>query len=242
MIKKSVLIIGSSSDIGKATALLFAKKGYNIIATYNRCSPEYLKDLENICNIKTIKMDITDMQSIEKGFEDAFSSFDYIESVIICPGISKDEMMLIDMPNKTIEQILNVNLLGVTLCNKYAAKYLLKKKYGSIVNISSVYGIDGGSCEAAYSASKAGIIGLTKALAKECAPYVRVNAVAPGFIETKMTSHFTKEEKENIKSSIPLKRLGTTEDVANAIYFLSCEASSYITGEILTVSGGTTSF
>ena len=241
MIKKSVFIIGASSDIGKATALLFAEKGYNIIATYNS-SPNSFKDLKNSYNIKTIKMDITDIASIEKGFEQAFSNHEYIENIIICPGISEKEMMLIDMPNQTIEQILKINLLGITLCNKYAAKYLLEKKHGSIVNLSSVYGIDGGCCEAVYSASKAGIIGLTKALAKECAPYVRVNAVAPGFIETKMTSHFNQEERENIASSIPLKRLGATEDVANAIYFLSCEASSYITGEVLTVSGGTTNF
>ena len=129
------------------------------------------------------------------------------------------------------------------MCNKEAMKYLIKQKHGSIVNISSIYGIYGGACESTYSASKAGIIGLTKALAQECGPFgVRVNAIAPGYIQTRMTKVFNDEEKENIKNATPLCRLGNVTDVANATFFLANDDSSFITGQVLEVSGGATIF
>lgn len=243
MIKKTAFIIGASSDIGKETALLFAKKGYNLFLTYNENKINYLNEIkESTIDIQIYKMDITKENSIKQSFEYAFNYFDYIDTIIICPGVCAKEMMLLDMPNEIIDKILNINLRGIIYCNKYAAQYLIKNRHGSIVNISSIYGINGGSCEAVYSATKAGIIGLTKALAKEYAPYLRVNAVAPGFIETKMTNNFNNEEKNEINSNIPLKRLGVPTDIANAIYFLSSEEASYITGEVLKISGGADQF
>ena len=122
--------------------------------------------------------------------------------------------------------------------NKEVLKHFISQKHGNIVNVSSIYGISGGSLESVYSACKAGIIGLTKSLAVECAPFVRVNAVAPGCIETKMTSNLSKIDKQCVVDATPLERLGTPQDVANSIYFLASDESSFITGEVLSVTGG----
>ena len=243
MIRKTAFIIGASSDIGRAAAIFFAQNGYNLALTYNNAQIDLFAILQNY-NIdhKAYQLDITNIQRVENVFQQVFEDFDYVDCVIICPGVSTLEKMLIDAPEDEMAQIIDVNLKAIAVCNKNASKFLLKQHHGAIVNLSSVYGISGGACEAIYSATKAGIIGLTKALARECAPFVRVNAVAPGFIETKMTSHFTQEEKKKITDKIPLARLGKSEDVAKAIYFLASDASAYITGEILTVSGGTTIF
>ena len=150
--------------------------------------------------------------------------------------------MLIDKQTELIDDILSSNLRGTILFNKEILKRFMSQKHGNIVNVSSIYGISGGSLESVYSSCKAGIIGLTKSLAIECAPFVRVNAVAPGCIETKMTNNLSKIDKQCVIDSTPLERLGTPQDVANAIYFLACDESSFITGEVLSVTGGVTRF
>ncbi len=243
--KKSIFIIGISSDIGKAIALKFAKNGYNIIGTYhNNKVEDLIIQCENLkIDLKLYKADVRNYEELKNAFEKSFSSSDYIESVVFVSGISIKESLLCDYNIDDINNIVDVNLKGAIYSNKLAFSFYLNKKYGSIINISSIYGIFGGACESAYSATKAGINGLTKALSQECAPFnIRVNAIAPGFIETKMTDHFTNEEKENIKNNTPLKRLGNVDDIANAVFFLSSNDSSFITGQIIQVDGGATTF
>ena len=147
------------------------------------------------------------------------------------------------LPRINIDKIIDINLKGTIYCNQILSKYFIKQKHGNIINISSIYGLYGGACESTYSAAKAGIIGLTKALALELAPLnIRVNAIAPGFIETNMTSCFDKQEKENIKKNTPLRRLGKPCDVANAALFLASDRAEFITGEVLSISGGALRF
>lgn len=149
---------------------------------------------------------------------------------------------LSEKETELIDDIISTNLRGTTLFNREILKYFLSQKHGSIVNISSIYGVSGGSLEAVYSACKAGINGLTKSLSVEASPFVRVNAIAPGCIETKMTSNLSKVDKECVVDATPLNRLGKPEDVANAAYFLASDESLFITGEILEVTGGVVRF
>lgn len=245
--KKTVLIIGASGGIGEAIAKGFAVEGYNIIATYNSTS---LFNLDKFCKeqgveLCALKMDIENYDDINKVFQEAFFKADYIESVINAIGISLDEKLLCDESIENIDKILNINLKGAILVSREAMKFFMKQKRGNIVNISSIYGVYGGSCESVYSATKGGIIALTKALAQECSGFgIRVNCVAPGCIETKMTEKFlnSEEERQSLIDATPLKRIGIPEDVAKAVKFLATEESNFITGECLTVSGGVLTF
>lgn len=245
MIRKTVFITGGSGGIGEATALKFASNGYNIATTFLTGD---VSKLENKCknlgvDFVAYKMDLKDENQIIDTFNKVFSKFDYVDCVICNAGKADKESLLIDVPTENIDALLNTNLRGTILCNREAFKKFLNQKHGNIVNISSIFGLNGGPCEAVYSATKGGIIGLTKALAVEGAPFnIRVNAIAPGYIDTKMTAHFSTEEKNYAIDMTPLKRIGKGEDVAQAIYFLSTEQASFITGEVLTVSGGVLRF
>lgn len=246
MIRKGVLIIGANKGIGLAIARKFALMNYDIFGTYNSSSHEELNKIQTNCpdiKVKSLKLDISSPTQIKDVVIEVFSSHPYIDAVVVNSGISLGEKMLCDFSEDEIAQILDINLKGAILVNREVSKYLTSQKHGSIVNISSIYGIYGGSCEAVYSASKAGIIGLTKALSNELAQFnIRVNAVAPGFIQTDMTSNFSDKEKEEIIASTPLHKLGRPDDVANAVYFLASGDSSFITGQVLEVSGGATTF
>ncbi len=245
MIKKSVLIIGGSSDIGKAIAVKFASNGYDVILTYNNGS---LNDVEQKCNdlgAKCLKMklNVLDKKNFEVLFEQIKNRVDYLDSIVYCAGVSLSEKLLMDEKNEDIDEIIDVNLKGAIYCSKYAMKYFSFHNYGSIIFISSIYGIYGGSCESVYSASKGGLIALAKSLSQECANFnVRVNCVSPGFIDTKMTKRFKEEEKKDIIALTPLNKLGEAEDVAKVVYFLASDESSFITGENITVSGGAIKF
>lgn len=245
MLRKSVLITGASGDIGYAIGQKFAQNGYNVIGTYNKGNVDKLKEYCKIQNVDflPLKLELCDIDNIHNCFNEAIKNSDYLDTIVCNAGISEEECLLTDMNIDQIQKLIDVNLKGTILCNQEASKHFIKLKHGSIINISSIYGVYGGACETVYSATKSGIIGLTKALALECAPYgIRVNGVAPGFIETNMTSHFNKIEKENIIQNTPLKRLGQPEDVANAVYFLASDNSSFITGEIINVNGGAIRF
>lgn len=244
--KKSILVLGASGGIGEAVVKEFADCGYEIFATCNNGS---LKEIKQYCANKNVVMhelfmDIENYESIEKAFKQTFGKADYLESVINCTGVSLGERLLCDESIDNIEKIINVNLKGAILISREAMKYFITIKRGSIVNISSIYGIYGGACESVYSSTKGGIIALTKALAQECGSFnVRVNCVAPGCIETKMTDcYLTEEGRQSLIAATPLNRIGRPEDVAKAVKFLASDQSSFITGECLTVSGGATNF
>ncbi|MBE5755428.1 MAG: SDR family oxidoreductase [Clostridia bacterium] len=240
MIRKSVIISGGFGDIGKATAEKFAQNGYNIALTYlSTFDTEFIEKLKSY-NIEVLALpcDQTNESNIISFLGSVFKEFEYVDAFVACAGRAEPVQMLIDKPTETIDEIININLRGTILFNKAILKYFMEQKHGSIVNVSSIYGISGGSLESVYSACKAGIIGLTKSLSVESAPFVRVNAVAPGCIETKMTSNLTDVDKDCIIDSTPLDRIGTPADVANSIYFLASEESGFITGEVLSVTGG----
>lgn len=242
---KCVMVVGATKGIGLATVKKFAENGFDVVATYNKGN---LKDAKTFCekeNVKflPIKMDISNFQEVEKGFAKAFYEMKKIDVIVCNSGISLGEKLLCDQEIIDINKLIDVNLKGIIYCNREAQKHLINQKSGNIVNVSSIYGLYGGCCEAVYSASKGGIIALTKALSDECAFFgVRVNAVAPGCIETSMTDCFSDEEKKIIQEKTPLKKLGKPQDVANVIYFISSDDASFITGEVLTVSGGVLKF
>lgn len=245
MLRKTAFITGGSGGIGCATAVKFAREGYNIATTFLTGDVEKLKkECESLgVEFEAYKMDLRDEFSVRQTFDKVFKRFDYVDVVVCNAGKADKEMLFSDVPMENIDQLLNTNLRGTIICDQEAFKRFIKQKHGSIVNVTSIFGINGGPCEAVYSATKGGIIGLTKAVAMEGAPYkIRVNAVAPGYIDTKMTAHFTEEEKNHAISMTPLSRIGQGQDVAEAIYFLASDKASFITGEVLTVSGGVLRF
>ena len=245
MIRKTAFITGGSGGIGGACALKFAQMGYNIATTYLTGSTKELQSqCENLgVEFESYKMDQRDISLVKQTFDKVFARFDYVDCVVCNAGIADKEMLFSDVPQENIDNLLNTNLRGTIACNQEAFRKFLKQKHGSIVNISSIFGINGGPCETVYSATKGGIIALTKALAVEGAPYnIRVNCVAPGYVDTKMTAHFTDEEKAHAVAMTPLARIGEGADVAQAVFFLASPSASFVTGEVLTVSGGVLRF
>lgn len=236
--RKAVLITGASGGIGHAIACQFAAKGYDIIATYNK--HQISDDLRLLCEKQKVclydfQLDITKSKQVEEVFDAAFRKVGYIDCIVCNSGISLGEKMLCDNNDEEIANLIETNLIGTIYCNREAEKHLLAQNYGNIINISSIYGVNGGSCEAVYSASKAGVIGLTKALSQELqSSCVRVNAVAPGFVETAMTAGFSAEEKEEYKKENNLQRLTQPEDVARVVYEIA-EKNSSINGEVVFV-------
>lgn len=241
MIRKTVIITGASGGIGTEIALKFAQKGYNIGLTYNNGRTFELEERIKGYGVDclSLHMDLSKENEIVDGFKRFFEYFETIDAVVANAGISEKEEMLIDKSFDEISKIIDINLKGTILTNKEACKYLIKQKKGVIVNISSILGLKGCSCEVCYSASKAGLIGLTKALSKEVGEFgVRVNCVAPGMIDTKMTSIFSGKEKDELAKQTSLQRIGKSSDVANLVYFLVSDEASFITGECVEISGG----
>lgn len=245
MLRKTAIITGASGGIGGATAKEFARRGYNVALTYNKHSTKQLEEEIRKAfgvEVKSFKLDQTDEENIKTCFKEIFASFDYIDAVV-CNSGKADKFDLLTKKNiKEIDSVLNVNLRGTILCNREALKYLTKQKHGSIINVSSMYAYAGGECEAVYTATKAGIIGLTQALAVEAAPFVRVNAVAPGCTDTNMISGLSEEERKDLIEQTPLKRMGKGEDMAKLICFLASDEASFITGECYRSSGGVIRF
>lgn len=239
---KVAIITGATRGIGKQIALTLANEGYNIILNY-RTENDELKQLKNEIenqNVKclTVQGDVTNFEDCKQMIESAIKEFGKIDVLVNNAGITKD-MLLARMKEEDFKQVIDVNLVGTFNMTKNVISYMMKARNGRIINISSVVGIAGNAGQANYSASKAGIIGFTKSLAKEVASRnILVNAVAPGFIETNMTDVLKQEVKDEIAKNIPLKRMGTPQDVANVVKFLASEDSSYITGQVISVDGG----
>lgn len=236
------VITGGTRGIGKQIALELAQNGYDIATNY-RTENDDLKDLINQVEelgvkINTYKCDVSNFENTEEFIKNVISDFGKIDVLINNAGITKDGLLM-RMKKEDFEDVIDVNLVGTFNITRNVIPYMIKAKRGRIVNISSVVGVSGNAGQTNYSASKAGIIGFTKSLAKEVASRnITVNAVAPGFIQTKMTDVLKDEVKDEILKQIPLKRFGTTEDVAKTVKFLVSEDSSYITGQVINIDGG----
>ena len=244
MLRKTAIISGGFGDIGKATAKKFAENGYNIALTYlNSFDAEFVSELKSFgIDVFAMHCDQSNESEIINFINTAVKEFEYINTFVACAGKAENVELLTEKSTSEIDNIISVNLRGTILFVKEVLKVFQKQKFGTIEIVSSIYGQTGGSLESVYSACKAGLIGLTQSLAVEYAPNIRINAVAPGCIETKMTSYLSNSDRADIVASTPLERLGKPEDVANAIYFLSSDESSFITGETITVTGGVVRF
>ena len=239
---KVAFITGATRGIGKAIALELAKEGYNIALNY-RTENEALENLKKeISEIGVecypVQGDVSKEEDSERMTKEIIEHFEQIDVLVNNAGITKDNLIL-RMKEEEFTDVINVNLVGTFNITKNVIKYMTKKRYGKIINLSSVVGISGNAGQSNYAASKAGIIGFTKSIAKELASRnITANAVAPGFIQTDMTNVLKDEIKETIEGTIPLKRLGTAEDVAKVVKFLASDESSYITGQVINVDGG----
>ena len=234
---KKVLITGATGGIGKALVSKFSSLDANILATGTKNEKLDLLKKE-FPNINILKFDISEHPKIEEFIENVFSQLTGLDVLINNAGINLDNLSL-RMTNEQWKKVIDINLGSTFLLTKYAIKKMLKNKYGRIVNITSIVGHTGNLGQANYAASKAGIIGMSKSLAIEYAKKnITINCVSPGFIQTKMTDNILENIKAVLTSKIPMSRLGSGEDVANTVAFLSSDAASYITGETIHVNGG----
>ena len=239
---RNVLVTGSSTGIGAATVVAFAKRGDNVGITYNK-NPEAAQVIAEKCRKYGVRAeifggDISKREVVEQMMHDFFEKFGTIDVLVNNAGVTRDKLLL-QMTEEDFDRVLAVNLKGAFNTCKAVCRQMARAKSGRIINISSVAGLMGNPGQANYAASKAGLIGLTKTLAKEYASRgVTCNAVAPGFIETEMTAAMPAPALEAAAGAIPAKRLGRPEDIAAAALFLASDGASYITGEVLKVDGG----
>ena len=239
---KTVIITGASRGIGKGIAELFAHQGANIAFTY-RSSDEKAKSLEEElsvigCKAKGYKSDASDFDAAQKLAADVLEEFGSIDVLVNNAGITKDGLLM-RMSEDDFDSVMDINMKSVFNMTKAVLRPMLKQRKGSIINMSSVVGVKGNAGQSNYSASKAAINGFTKSTALELGSRnIRCNSIAPGFIETEMTEALEEEQINEWRNSIPLKRGGTTQDIANATLFLASDMSAYVTGQVLHVCGG----
>ncbi|MBR3002677.1 MAG: 3-oxoacyl-[Clostridia bacterium] len=242
MNKNVAFITGATRGIGKQIAISLAQNGFDIALNYRTENDDLKSVQEEIKNLGVdclaVQGDVSSFEDCERMVKEIIEHFEKIDVLVNNAGITKDSLLM-RMKKEDFENVINVNLTGTFNVTKNVVPYMMKQRSGRIINISSVVGISGNAGQANYSASKAGIIGFTKSLAKELGSRnILVNAVAPGFIETQMTEVLKDEVKEDIAKQIPLKRMGTPEDVANVVKFLASNDSSYVTGQVVQVDGG----
>ena len=239
---KCAVITGASRGIGKAIALKLASLGANLVLNYRSSEQEALEVEKQVKDMGvdaiSIKGDISKIEDVENLVSSAKEKFGSVYIMVNNAGITKDTLLL-RMKEEDFDKVIDVNLKGVFNCLKTITPIMVKQKHGKIINLSSVVGISGNAGQVNYAASKAGVIGMTKSLAKELGSRgINVNAVAPGYVETDMTEVLGDKYKDEIKKNIPLKRLGKPEDVANVVAFLASEDSNYVTGQVIHVDGG----
>lgn len=239
---KCALVTGASRGIGKAIALKMASLGANLVLNYRNSEAEAI-EVENAVkdmgvDAISVKGDISKLADVENLVAAAKEKFGAVDIMVNNAGITKDTLIL-RMKEEDFDKVIDVNLKGVFNCLKTITPVMVRQKHGKIINLSSVVGISGNAGQVNYAASKAGVIGMTKSLAKEVGSRgINVNAVAPGFIETDMTDVLGDKYKAEIKKNIPLKKLGKPEDVADVVAFLASESSDYVTGQVIHVDGG----
>lgn len=239
---KCAIVTGAAKGIGRAIALEFAKSGANVVLNYRSSEDKAIELEENLkelgVDVLRVKGDISKAEDVENLINLAKDKFGVIDIMVNNAGITKDNLIL-RMKEEDFDSVIDVNLKGVFNCLKTITPVMIRQKQGKIINLSSVVGLVGNAGQVNYAASKAGVIGMTKSLAKEVGSRgITVNAVAPGFISTDMTETLGEKFKEEAKRNIPLKRLGNPEDVAKVVVFLASESANYITGQVVNVDGG----
>lgn len=239
---KVALVTGASRGIGRATAIKLASYGATVIVNYQG-SKEKAEEVVNTIlanggQAESYGCDVSDFESCGNMIGEIIKKYGHLDILVNNAGITRDGLIM-KMSEEDFEKVLDVNLKGAFHTIRHASRYFLKQRSGSIINISSVSGVSGNAGQANYSAAKAGLIGLTKSVAKELGSRgIRVNAVAPGFIETDMTDAMPDSAKEAIKGQITMGRIGTPDDIANVVAFLASEAAAYVTGQTIAVDGG----
>ena len=238
---KTVVVTGASKGIGRAVAKEFANNGYNVVICYNKSvsdAQQLLNEISQMTRAIAVKVDVSNEDDVKNMVEITKKTFGNIDVLVNCAGVS-DTRLLIDSTKEDYDFVFDTNMRGTYNTCKLVGSEMLSNQSGKIINISSIWGLCGGSCESVYSASKGAIIAFTKALAKEFGPNgINVNAVAPGFIQTDMTKNVTEEIRREIMNNSALGRLGTPEDVAGVVSFLASEKSEFITGQVIGVDGG----
>ena len=233
---KVAIVTGGASGIGLSIAEKLLKNNYQVIISYNSSTDSARSLLEKYENLDIFQIDLSNLENTQSLIDFAFSKYRKIDLLVNNAGVD-----LVKMINDTtfddFDYIMKVNLYSPYFLARGVAKHMIDAKYGNIINISSILGITGGSCESAYSISKAGLDGLTKSLAQEFGPSnIRVNSIAPGLIDTKMNSNLTTDEINNLIMDFPISRIGTPDDVADLVLYL--EHASYVTGQVIQVNGG----
>lgn len=239
---KIVLVTGAGRGIGASIAKRFASEGAEVIVNYSGNDEAAQKTVDEITatggQAQKYKCSVNDSESVKVMIDEIIKKFGRIDILVNNAGITKDGLML-RMTDEDFDRVIDVNLKGTFNCTKYVSKYMLKQKSGKIINISSVVGLSGNAGQVNYSASKAGIIGITKSAAKELSIRgITVNAVAPGYVDTDMTKVLSDNIRNEILKNIPLQRMGNVEDISNCVAFLASEDASYITGQVISVDGG----
>lgn len=244
MMKKCALITGASGGIGSEIALRLARDGFEIAACYFS-DENGIRELEGRLSetggrFKTYKADVSDYSAIKEVFADATEFFGGVSVLVNNAGMAQQKLFT-DITEEEFDRITAVNFKGVFNCCQCAVPFMVSQKKGKIINISSMWGVYGASCETVYSATKAAVIGLTKSLARELAPSnIQVNCVAPGAVDTKMNSNLSAEDKANFAQEIPMGRFGTAEEIAGVVSFLAGKDSDYVTAQVITADGGLT--
>lgn len=232
-----IIISGGSRGIGAAMVEKFTSCGAKVAFIYNR-SVEKAEQLEKLTGAFSISADLSDADECKRAIKEAVSLLGGVDVLINNAGISQFSLFT-EISDDDWQRMLSVNLSSVFYCSRECAPYMIRQKKGSIINISSVWGLVGASCEVHYSAAKAGVIGMTKALAKELGPsQINVNCICPGVIDTDMNGHLSPSDISALKEETPLCRLGTPMEVAELAYFLANEGASFITGQVISADGG----
>lgn len=241
MNKKTALITGGAKGIGAAVCRALAKDGYNIALNFNTSENEAMRlknELSAITSVDIFKVDVSDSEQVKKMFSEIENIFGGVDVLVNNAGIAQ-QALFTDITDEMWEKMIGTNLTGAFNCCRSALPYMIREKCGSIINIASMWGEVGASMEVHYSAAKAGLIGLTKALAKEVGlSGITVNAVSPGVVLTDMMAQFSDEDKKVLADETPMGVLGTPEDIAAAVSFLASEKARFITGQVVSVNGG----